>query len=89
MKDDFKAWIQAAAIRAVKTMAQTAAGMIAVGAALSDVTWIYVGSVSLTAGILSILTSIVGLPEVELKKENEALQCELKDEPDGSEKRWW
>jgi len=58
-------WLKAAAIRAVKTIAQTAVGMIAVGAAMSEVQWAYVGSVSLTAGILSLLTSLAGLPEVE------------------------
>lgn len=61
-----RTWLKAALVRAVKTMAQTAVGMIAVGAAMSEVQWLYVGSVSLTAGILSILTSLAGLPEVEL-----------------------
>ena len=60
-------WAKAAGIRALKTIAQTALGMIAIGAALQDVNWLYVGSVSLTAGILSILTSLAGLPEVESK----------------------
>ena len=62
-------WLKAAGIRALKTIAQTALGMIAIGAALQDVNWLYVGSVSLTAGILSILTSLAGLPEVERKGE--------------------
>lgn len=62
-------WSKAAGIRALKTIAQTALGMIAVGAALQDVNWLYVGSVSLTAGILSLLTSLAGLPEVESKGE--------------------
>ena len=62
-------WAKAAGIRALKTSAQTALGMIAIGAALQDVNWLYVGSVSLTAGILSILTSLAGLPEVESKGE--------------------
>lgn len=60
----WKEWAKAAAIRAIKTVAQTAVGMIAVGAAASEVNWIYVGSVSLVAGVLSILTSVAGLPEV-------------------------
>lgn len=68
-KQYFKEWLKAALIRAVKTIAQTAVGMIAVGAALSDVNWIYVASVSATAGILSLLTSLAGLPEVEMIKE--------------------
>lgn len=65
---DWKTWVKAALVRAVKTMAQTAVGMIAVGAAMSEVQWLYVGSVSLTAGILSVLTSLAGLPEVELER---------------------
>lgn len=63
-KTNFKRWLHAALIRAVKTVAQSAVGMIAVGAAMSEVNWLYVGSVALTAGILSMLTSIAGLPEV-------------------------
>jgi hypothetical protein len=60
-----KQWFVAAATRAVKTMAQTALGMITVGAAINAIDWTYVGSVALVAAILSILTSVVGLPEVE------------------------
>ena len=60
----WKNWIKAAGIRALKTVAQTAVGMIAVGAAASEVNWLYVGSVSLVAGVLSLLTSVAGLPEV-------------------------
>ena len=58
-------WIIAAGIRALKTVAQTAVGMITVGAAMTEINWLYVGSVSLTAGILSLLTSLAGIPEVE------------------------
>ena len=65
----WKNWLKAASIRAIKTIAQTAIGMIAVGMGLEEVNWLYVGSVSLVAGILSLLTSIAGLPEV--PKENE------------------
>ena len=65
----WKNWFKAASIRAIKTIAQTAIGMIAVGMGLEEVNWLYVGSVSLVAGILSLLTSIAGLPEV--PKENE------------------
>ena len=57
-------WLKAAGIRAVKTMAQTALGMITVGMAVEEIKWAYVGSVSLVAGIYSLLTSIAGLPEV-------------------------
>lgn len=76
MKDKFKDWAMAAAIRGAKTMAQTAVGMISVGLALplSEVNWLYVGSVSLTAGILSILTSIAGLPEVELQAQVKSMK---------------
>lgn len=77
MKEHFSEWMKAALIRAVKTMAQTAIGMIGmitVGAALDEVKWIYVLSVSATAGILSILTSIAGLPEVELQAKMESMK---------------
>ena len=58
-----KKWIKAAAIRAVKTIAQTAIASIGVSAAMSDVNWAYVTSSAALAGVLSILTSIAGLPE--------------------------
>jgi len=58
-------WLKAALIRAVKTMAQTAVGMITVGMAVDEVAWVHVASVSAVAGALSILTSVAGLPEVE------------------------
>lgn len=60
----FKEWTKAAAIRAVKTVAQSALSMLTVGMALSDVDWRTVVSVSIVAGIYSVLTSIAGLPEV-------------------------
>lgn len=63
-------WMKAAGIRALKTVAQTALGMITVNAALQDINWLTVASVSAVAGIYSILTSIVGLPEVEEAKED-------------------
>lgn len=59
-----KKWIKAASIRAIKTIAQTALSLISVGAVMSDIDWVMVGSASLLAGIYSILTSIAGLPEV-------------------------
>lgn len=65
MSEYWEAWFAAAGIRALKTVAQTAVGMITVGAAMSEINWLYVGSVSLTAGILSLLTSIAGIPEVD------------------------
>lgn len=62
-----KAWIKAASIRAIKTVAQTAVALIGVGTVMSDVNWLQVGSASLLAGILSLLTSIAGLPELDSK----------------------
>ena len=61
-----KKWIKAASIRAIKTIAQTAVATIGTSVAMGDVNWIMVGSASLLAGILSILTSIAGLPEVKM-----------------------
>lgn len=58
-------WIKAAGIRAIKTVAQTAVGMITVGVAVSEINWIYVASVSAVAGVASLLTSLAGIPEVE------------------------
>ncbi len=63
MKTYWKKWIKAAAVRAVKTMAQTAAAAIGTSAAMGDVNWVFVGSTSVLAGILSLLTSVAGLPE--------------------------
>lgn len=62
---DWKKWWKAAGIRAVKTFAQTMVGSIAVGAAISEVQWCYVVSVSSVAALLSLLTSVAGLPEVD------------------------
>ena len=57
-------WLKAAGIRAIKTVCQTAVATIGTSMALSDVNWVMVGSASLLAGIISILTSLAGLPEV-------------------------
>ena len=65
MKWNWKEWAIAALIRAVRTFAQTFAGCIAVGAALEEVQWLRALSVSGVAFVLSILTSLTGLPEVE------------------------
>lgn len=62
---DTKKWLKAARIRAVKTMAQTAVAVIGTGAVLSAVDWKMVLSASIVAGIVSILTSVAGIPEVE------------------------
>lgn len=61
---NFKAWFRAAGVRAVKTVAQTAVATIGTSVAMGDVNWVLVGSASLLAGILSLLTSVAGLPEV-------------------------
>lgn len=64
MNDKFEKWLKAAGVRAVKTIAQTAVATIGTSAVLSAVDWKVVISASLLAGILSLLTSVAGLPEV-------------------------
>ena len=60
----FQKWIKAAGVRAIKTVAQTAVGIIGASAIISEVDWKVVLSASLLAGITSLLTSIAGLPEI-------------------------
>lgn len=62
---ELKKWIKCAGTRAIKTIAQTAVATIGTSAVMGDVNWIAVGSASLLAGVLSILTSVAGLPEME------------------------
>ena len=64
MSEKTKKWLKAAGVRAIKTVAQTAVATIGTTAVMHEVNWILVGSASLLAGILSILTSVAGLPEV-------------------------
>ena len=59
-----KEWFKAAGIRAIKTVAQTAIAVIGTSAVMSEVNWLAVASASVLAGVLSILTSLAGLPEV-------------------------
>lgn len=64
MMSNFKVWAKAAAVRAIKTVAQTAVAMIGSSAIFSEVDWMMVLSGSVLAGVLSLLTSVAGLPEV-------------------------
>lgn len=61
---NWKLWFKAAGVRAVKTVAQTAVATIGTSAVMGEVNWLMVGSAALLAGILSLLTSVAGLPEV-------------------------
>lgn len=69
-KYDFKEWAKAAGVRAVKTMAQSAVGMIGAATVLQDVNWMMIISGSVLAGVISVLTSIAGLPELTEKTED-------------------
>jgi len=67
MSNYWKKWIKAAAVRAVKTVAQTAVATVGTAVAMGEVNWITVGSAALLAGVLYLLTSVAGLPEVQVE----------------------
>ena len=69
MKNNFKKWLKCASVRAIKTICQTAIATIGTSAVMSEVNWLLVGSASLLSGILSLLTSVAGIPEVDDKNE--------------------
>ena len=69
-KDYWIKWAKAAGIRAIKTVAQTAVATIGTSAAIGDVNWGFVASASALAGILSLLTSLAGIPEVTIDDQN-------------------
>lgn len=71
MKRNWKQWIKAAGMRAIKTVAQTAVATIGTTAVISEVDWLAVASASLLAGILSLLTSLAGIPEEQEGQEAE------------------
>ena len=86
----FKDWIKAAGIRALKTVAQSAIATLGVSSLLSEVDWLAVGSAALLAGILSLLTSIAGLPELELADKlakSEEKEKEVVDESNEGDER--
>lgn len=69
MREKSKLWMRAASIRAIRTVAQTAIASIGAATVISSIDWKYVISASLVSGILSVLTSVAGLPEVKEDKE--------------------
>ena len=69
MSDKTKKWIKAAGVRAVNTMAQTAVSLITVGNLITELDWVSIIGISATAGVVSMLTSVAGLPEVESEEE--------------------
>lgn len=81
MKKNWKQWAKAAAVRAVKTVAQTAVATIGTSAVLGEVNWVMVGSASLLAGILSLLTSVAGLPEIKEEGAENAQGISLPQQP--------
>lgn len=72
MKKNFKLWLKCASVRAIKTIAQTMIATIGTSAVISEVNWTIVFSASILSGILSLLTSIAGIPEVDDNEEKES-----------------
>ena len=70
MSEKWKAWWKAAGMRAIKTLAQTAVGCIGAAVALGDANWPMVASAAVLAAVVSLLTSVAGLPEVEKETAN-------------------
>lgn len=70
MKDNAKKWLKAAGVRAIKTICQTAIAAIGTAGIISEVNWVVVASTAALAGILSLLTSLAGLPELKPEEEN-------------------
>ena len=68
-KENPKTWIKAAGVRAIKTVAQTAVATIGTSVVLTEVNWPVVASAAVLAGLLSLLTSVAGLPEIKMDKE--------------------
>ena len=66
---DTKKWFKSAVVRAIKTFAQSMASLITIGAAMNEINWGYIASVSVVSAIYSIVTSLAGIPEVESKEE--------------------
>lgn len=87
MNDKTKIWFRCAGIRAIKTMAQTAVAMIGTAAVMSSVDWKMVASASILAGILSMLTSVAGLPEVEHETEDIPDEIIAEEEDENIEQR--
>lgn len=76
MKRNWKQWLKAAGVRAIKTVAQTAVATIGASAVISEVNWIMVVSASALAGVVSILTSVAGLPEAPTETGEEGEEAE-------------
>lgn len=70
-KYDWKLWVKAAGMRAVKTMAQAFIAMVGTAAVMQDVNWMMVGSATVLSGVLSLATSVAGLPELKAQEDAE------------------